>query len=143
MTRTGEVEAARTASSAQYIVSKIKRHKRALAMIAAAMVLVAAAGWWTSEHRFKVERSPLPFQERDWVLITTFENHTGDPVFDGSVEYAVERELNNSTYVNVIPRERVLDALQLMKKPMDTKVHVAVGKEISLRDGALRVMLVG
>jgi serine/threonine protein kinase/tetratricopeptide (TPR) repeat protein len=87
--------------------------------------------------------TPLPFQERDWVLITTFENRTGDPVFDGSVEYAVEHELGNSSFVNVIPHERVLDALQLMKKPPDTKIDVAVGKEICLRDGAIRALLEG
>jgi serine/threonine protein kinase len=131
------------ALSAARILSNIKRHKNASAMIAAAVVLVAAFGWWASEHYLKARVSPLLFQERDWVLITAFDNRTGEPVFDGSVEYAVEHELSNSTFVNVIPRERVLDVLQLMKKPADTQIDTAIGKEICLRDGAIRALLEG
>jgi serine/threonine protein kinase len=125
------------------IFSRIKRHKKASAVIAAAGVFVAAAGLWAGVHYLKARGASLPFQERDWVLITTFENRTGDPVFDGSVEYAVEHELSNSSFVNVIPRERAVDALQLMKKPPDTKIDTAIGKEICLRDGAIRALLGG
>jgi tetratricopeptide (TPR) repeat protein len=112
-------------------------------MIAAAVILIAAAGWWASEHYFKPRGASLPFQERDWVLITAFDNRTAEPVFDGSVEYAVEHELSNSAFVNVIPHGRALDALQLMKKPPDTKIDTAIGKEICLRDGAIRALLDG
>jgi serine/threonine protein kinase len=136
-------KALRAALSVKRILGKIKRHKGAAAMTAAAVVLVAAGGSWASKHYLKAGVSPLPFQQRDWVLITSFENRTGDPVFDGSVEYAVERELSNSSFVNVIPRERVLDALQLMRKPPDTKIDTAIGKEICLRDGAIRALLDG
>ena len=58
----------------------------------------------------------LPFAQRDWVLITRFDNRTGESVFDGTLEYALERELSNSRFVNVVPRVRIEDALQLMKK---------------------------
>jgi len=85
----------------------------------------------------------LNFQERDWVLIADFENRTGESVFDGVLEYALEREISNSQFVNVVPRERIEDTLRLMRKPLDTRVDLTLGREISLRDGGIKVLLTG
>ncbi len=86
---------------------------------------------------------PLPFQARDWVLVASFENRTGEPLFDGTLEYALTRELANSRYVNVVPRERIGDALRLMRKPPDARVDAAIGREVCLRDGEIRALLAG
>lgn len=92
----------------------------------------------------RLMRSPsLAFQQRDWVLITSFDNRTGERVFDGTLEYALERELSNSTFVNVVPRERINDALFLMKRPTTTPIDRTVGREICLRDGGIRALLTG
>jgi tetratricopeptide (TPR) repeat protein len=85
----------------------------------------------------------LPFKARDWVLIADFENRTGEPLLDGTLEYALARDLSNSRYVNVVPRARVGDALRLMRKPPDTRIDAAVGREICLRDGQIRALLTG
>src|SRR6185436_18925273 len=61
-----------------------------------------------------------PFAARDWVLVVPFENRTGDPMFDQVLELALERELIDSRFVNVVPRPRIEDVLALMKKPLDT-----------------------
>lgn len=109
--------------------------------VAAAVVVVAAAGvglWlWLGQQ------PALPFEERDWVLIASFENRTGEAVFDGTLEYTLERELSNSRFVNVVPRQRINDTLQLMKKPLDTTVDAALGREVALRDGGIRALLTG
>ncbi len=85
----------------------------------------------------------LSFQERDWVLITDFENRTGEAIFDGVLEYALEREISNSTFVNVVPRERIEDTLRLMRKPLDTRIDRTLGREIGLRDGGIKALLTG
>ncbi|MDQ5858521.1 MAG: tetratricopeptide repeat protein [Acidobacteriota bacterium] len=116
-----------------------QKSKRWLLAVAAAAAVVVAAGvgyWWS--------RPPaLPFEERDWVLIAQFENRTGEEVFDGTLEYALERELSNSRFVNVVPRERINDALQLMRKPPDTTVDRSIGREVCLRDGGIRTLITG
>ena len=61
----------------------------------------------------------------------------------GSVEYALQRELANSRYVKVAPRGRINDALRLMKMPLDTHIDVKTGREISLRDGGIRMLISG
>jgi serine/threonine-protein kinase len=88
-------------------------------------------------------RAALQFQGRDWVLIAAFENRTGEAVLDGTLEYALERELSNSSFVNVAPRDRIDDVLRLMKRPIDTKVDARLGREICLRDGGIRALVTG
>ena len=82
-------------------------------------------------------------QDRDWVLITDFENRTGETVFDEVLEHALEREISNSQFVNVVPRERIEDTLQLMRKPLDTLIDRTLGREICLRDGGIKALLTG
>jgi DNA-binding winged helix-turn-helix (wHTH) protein/tetratricopeptide (TPR) repeat protein len=82
-------------------------------------------------------------QAPDWVLITDFENRTGENDLDGTLEYALERELSSSQIVTVVPHERVVDVLRLMRKPIDTKIDAALGREICSRDGGIRLLLTG
>jgi len=117
----------------------VRAARRRWFVVALGAVLVAAAGvglWRPWQPR-------ISFQERDWVLITTFQNRTGDAIFDGMLEYALERELSNSRFVNVAPRVRIDDALQLMKKPPSGLIDAALGREICLRDGGIRTLLNG
>jgi len=88
-------------------------------------------------------RPRIAFQQRDWVLIARFENRTGEAIYDGPLEYALERELSNSQFANVVPRERIRDALALMKKPAETPVDAALGREVCLRDGGIAILLTG
>ena len=107
----------------------------AAALLLATGLLAVRGGWLASRD--------VAFRARDWVLLTNFENRTQEPVLDGTLEYALERELSNSQFVNVVPRERVEDALRLMKRPRDSKIDAAVGREICLRDGGIRVLVKG
>ena len=107
--------------------------------IAAGVVLTVAIGtglWFLA-------RPSLDFEARDWVLIADFENQTGGAIADGTVEYALAHALGESRFVNVVPRERVVDTLGLMRWPPETAVDAAVGREIALRDGGIRAMLTG
>lgn len=110
------------------------------AWIAAALLLVGTpvAWFWPS-----AKDPAIAFGKWDWVLVTEFDNRTGEEVLDGTVEYALQRELANSRYVKVVPSERVGDTLRLMKLPPDTPIDVKTGREISLRDGDIRVLIGG
>jgi tetratricopeptide (TPR) repeat protein len=110
-----------------------------------AIVLVGLIAWLSRNGSLSSAGSlrPLPFKARDWVLVADFDNHTGEKLFDGTLEYALARELSNSRYVNVVPRERVGDALRLMRKPLDTRVDATVGREVCLRDGEIRTLVTG
>jgi serine/threonine-protein kinase len=96
-----------------------------------------------SGQRVEETAPTLRFAARDWVLIVPFENRTGEAVLDGTLEFALERELANSAFVNVAPRERIEDVLRLMRRPIETKVDARLGREIALRDGGVRALVTG
>jgi tetratricopeptide (TPR) repeat protein len=112
---------------------------RHLAAGAAAAVVALLAVWWGSQP----PAPSIPFDQRDSVLVTAFDNRTGNSDFTGVVEYALERELANSSRVNVVPRDRIEDALRLMKKAPDTRIDAAVGREVALRDGGVGLLIAG
>jgi tetratricopeptide (TPR) repeat protein len=104
-----------------------------------ALALGMALAWlWRGQ-----DEAPISFGEWDWVLITKFDNRTGESVLDGTVEYALERELSNSSFVKVVSHERINDALALMKLPPESEIDLSTGREISLRDGGIRILLGG
>jgi DNA-binding winged helix-turn-helix (wHTH) protein/tetratricopeptide (TPR) repeat protein len=111
----------------------------AASMAAVVLITMGVAGW----KSYRGTRTAMNFGPRDWVLITNFENRTGNPVFDGTLEFAIARELANSQYVTVVSYERIGDVLLLMKKPPDTKIDASLGREICLRDGGIRALLTG
>lgn len=85
----------------------------------------------------------ISFEERDWILIADFENTTGNDVFSGALEEALEHEISQSKYVNVIPAERKYDTLRLMKKDPNVQVDEEMAREVALRDGEIRAVLGG
>ena len=84
---------------------------------------------------------PIPFSEKDWILITDFENLTGDDVFDQSLNTALEVTLQQSSFVNVFPRDRINETLKRMGKENTEIINEDTGIEIAQREG-IAVMVV-
>ncbi len=124
-------------SSAEYIVTEIKQHKRA-AVGALALILIASAASFFYFHRTKAS----PLTEKDTILIADFVNTTGDAVFDGALKQALAVQLEQSPFLNIFPDERVQETLRLMNRPPETRVTRDVAREICERQG-LKAMLVG
>ena len=109
------------------------------ALAAIAVATIGSALWF---ERDAAARS-LGFAARDFVLIIPFENRTRDDLFGGTLEYALERALSESPFVNVVPRQRIRDTLELMQKPLDTRLDVDLGQELAMRDGQIRALISG
>ncbi len=52
-----------------------------------------------------------------WVLPAEFENRTEDAIFDHTIDAALTAGLEQSSYVNVLPRARVQQALSRQSGP--------------------------
>ena len=85
----------------------------------------------------------VPAPSTATVLIGPFENTTGEPVLDGTLQFALERELSNSQYLRVVPPERVQDILHLMRRPPQTRVDRALCLEICRRTPEIRALVTG
>jgi len=106
-------------------------------VLAAVLLLLAGAGVALFRHG----RTPA-LAEKDSILITSVENRTKDPVFDGTLKTALEATLEQSPYLNVVSDRKVAETLKLMAKPPGTPLTDEIGREVCLREG-IKVMLGG
>jgi eukaryotic-like serine/threonine-protein kinase len=137
-TATSEARVAETrASSAEYLVTGIKRHKTAVATAAAAVIIIAVAiGLWTYWPRH------VPLTDKDAILLADFTNTTGDPVFDGALKQALAAQLEQSPFLALVSEDRVRDALRFMERSPDERITREVAREICERQG-IKAMLLG
>jgi tetratricopeptide (TPR) repeat protein len=84
--------------------------------------------------------SDIPFQERDWIVITDFDNQTGDNVFDKSLNTALRVNIQQSRYVNVFPASRVKETMQRMGKEAQDVLTEEVAGEVAQREGIKAVL---
>jgi tetratricopeptide (TPR) repeat protein len=136
--RPTDVDSATTprVSSAEYIVTEIKRHK--LASVAVVLIAVAAIGLTT--YFFRNRASAL--SEKDTILIADFVNTTGEPVFDGTLKQALAVQLGQSPFLNIFPEDRVRESLRFMGRGPDDRITRDIAREICERQG-LKAMLIG
>jgi tetratricopeptide (TPR) repeat protein len=111
------------------------RVARWVAFIITAAVAIGSAIWPHNPH--------AAMSANTTVLIGPFENNTGEPVLDGTLQFALERELSNWQSVHVVSPERVQDILQLMRRPADTHVDRALALEICRRTPDIRLLIIG
>ena len=102
----------------------------------AVLAVIATSAWF-------VLRAPpaIAFAERDWVVIGTLQNHTGQKLLDDSLQTAFRIGLEQSRYVNVLPDLQVRETLKLMEREPTTPLDRAVGAEIAQREGAKAIIL--
>jgi serine/threonine protein kinase/tetratricopeptide (TPR) repeat protein len=122
---------------------KFLKPVRVVAAAAFLVVAVVAAAWLAKFLFFKSPAKALAFQERDWILITDFENQTGDPVFDGSLTTALTVGIQQSQYVNVFPPSRIQETLRRMRRTDVKNVDETLGREIALREGIKGLLACG
>jgi serine/threonine protein kinase/tetratricopeptide (TPR) repeat protein len=123
-------------SSAEYIVSGIKKHRIAAAVVALLFVAATVSG----VYLYKARSTPLT--ARDTILVTDFVNTTGEPVFDGTLEQALAVHLGQTPFLNLFPEDRVRETLRFMGRSPDDRITRDVGREICERQG-IKAMLTG
>jgi DNA-binding winged helix-turn-helix (wHTH) protein/tetratricopeptide (TPR) repeat protein len=121
------------------VVTTVPSSKRRIgrwAALAVALVAIAASLAWLP----KPEAVSPPGNTT--VLVGAFDNSTGEPVLDGTLQFALERELSNSQFVRVISPERIQDILKLMRRPLDTRLDRALAMNICRRTDT-RMLITG
>jgi eukaryotic-like serine/threonine-protein kinase len=74
--------------------------------------------------------------DKDTIVLADFENKTGDPVFDDTLNTALNISLRQSPFLSVLSDQRVAETLKLMTRPADTKLSPAVTRELCQRAGS-------
>ena len=74
--------------------------------------------------------------DTDTIVLADFANRTGDAVFDDTLKTALTVSLRQSPFLNVLPDSEVAKTLQLMTRPVNTKLTPEVTRELCQRAGS-------
>jgi len=102
-----------------------------------AVLALAGAGLYYYRSRPVVT---APLTEKDSIVLTDFENTTGDPVFDDALKQALAVDLGQSPFLNILSDRRVGETLQLMGRAANEKVTPDMAREICVRTGTKAVL---
>ncbi len=115
-----------------------RRTPRLVFAAVAALVLVLIAGFFATGGRVSWIVSPAAasfFDAQDRVLVADFINETEQADLGLAIREAVETDLDQSNYVNVVERADLGDVMERMRLPDTAAVDAAVAVEIARREG--------
>ena len=96
-------------------------------------VLVAGALLWRSRQATKLS-------ERDTIVLTDFDNKTGDPVFDDTLKQALGIQLEQSPFLNVLPERKIAATLRLMGHEPGDRLTEQLARDVCQRTGSKAVL---
>ncbi len=94
------------------------------------LVSLIAGGLYYSSHRTTF------LTDKDTMVLSDFDNKTGDAVFDDALKQALAVELGQSPFLNVLSDRKVSETLQMMGRPANQRITADVGRELCLRTGS-------
>ncbi|MCA1579992.1 MAG: protein kinase [Acidobacteria bacterium] len=120
-------------SSLRYEARQRRWLSPAAGAVAAALVLGGAA-WWAFRHRASAPPQAPAAVPTVSVLISDFENRTGDPVFDGTLEPSFGLSLEGASFISSYSRASARKvAAQL--KPGTTSLTEPLARLVAVREG--------
>ncbi len=113
-------------------------------------LLLVAAGllWW----KYKPAAAPpapgsgekgvaaAPGATKDSIILADFVNHTGDPVFDTTLNQALQIDLEQSPVLNIVSQQHLVQSVKYLGKPDDTPITPAIAREIGEREGVKAIL---
>lgn len=116
------------------------------------LLFVGVLTWWS--HHFGAAANPAagahgeeavgpaPALVKDSIILATFINHTGDPVFDTTLNEALRIDLEQSPVINIVSEDHLRQSVKFLGKPEDTAVTPEIAREIGEREG-MKAILTG
>jgi len=137
-----------TATEFQAALQEREPRRMLLVLSTAAVVLLSVAVAGLTVRTLRPPTNPptagvAAATSRIQILLTRFDNRTGEPGLDGSIAGALEREFTRSTIATVVTPERIADTLRSMQRPPGTVVDAALGREVALRHGGIGAIVSG
>jgi serine/threonine protein kinase/tetratricopeptide (TPR) repeat protein len=107
-------------------------------VLAAVLLIALAAGWF----HFHSRQNATHLTDKDTVVLSDFDNKTGDPVFDDALKQALSVQLEQSPFLDVISERKVNDTLKLMGRTAGYRLTPEVTREVCLRTSS-KALLTG
>ena len=124
-----------SASSGQAL-ARPGRAKLGWRIAAVALIAVLAGGLYWRSHRSR------PLTEKDSMVLSDFDNKTGEPVFDDTLKQGLSVQLEQSPFFDLVSENKVNETLKLMGRPTGERLTPEVTREVCQRMGS-KAMLSG
>ncbi len=98
------------------------------------VVVIAGALYWRSTKAHALT-------ERDSVVLTDFINTTGDQIFDRTLKQALEVDLGQSPFLNVVSEQKVRATLKLMGRSQDERLTTEIARDLAQRTSSKAVLV--
>ncbi len=130
-----------SAASAKTASSKLPALIAALAVV---LVIIGGFAWFKhaptsashSPATGATPSGPVPSgSAKDSIILASFINQTGDPVFDTTLNQALRIDLEQSPVINVVSEDHLRQSVKYLGKPDDTVITPAIAREIGEREG--------
>ena len=128
------------ASGARPAERRSALRKRWKVLVPAALMLVAAAIGGTLY--FRSHQAMARLTDKDTIVLSDFNNRTGDSVFDDTLKQGLSVQLEQSPFLALVSDRRVNETLKLMGRPAGDRLTPEVTHEVCLRTGS-KAMLTG
>jgi eukaryotic-like serine/threonine-protein kinase len=117
-----------SASAARAAETSFARKKFWKVLIPIAFILVAViGGLYYRSHRAR------PLTDKDTIVLSDFDNKTGEPVFDDALKQGLAIQLEQSPFLSLVSEQRIRQALRLMGQPPDARVISQVARDLCQR----------
>ena len=83
-----------------------------------------------------------PGATKDSIILADFINHTGDPVFDTTLNQALQIDLEQSPVIKIVSAQHLAQSVKYLGKPEGTPVTPEIAREIGVREG-IKAILTG
>jgi DNA-binding winged helix-turn-helix (wHTH) protein/tetratricopeptide (TPR) repeat protein len=100
--------------------------------LAAVIVLLLVGALGAGGFYLRSRRTPK-LTYKDTVVLSEFDNRTGDPIFDGTLKPALAIDLEQTPFLSLLPDQRVRSTLKLMNRREDERVTRDAALEICQR----------
>jgi eukaryotic-like serine/threonine-protein kinase len=96
-------------------------------------VLILTIALLVSGGLYYRSRQSQRLTEKDTIVLADFANSTGDAIFDDTLKTALNVSLRQSPFLNVLSDSEVAKTLQMMTRPINTKLTPEVTRELCQR----------
>jgi hypothetical protein len=107
-------------------------------LVPAALILVAAAIGGTLYFRSRQATTRLT--DKDTIVLSDFDNKTGDAVFDDTLKQGLSVQLEQSPFLALVSEQRVNATLKLMGRPAGDRLTAEVTQEVCQRTRSMTAL---
>ena len=106
---------------------------------AAVLILAALAGgiyWWLNRRpATPAKTTAIVTGKKNSIIVSDFNNQTGDPVFDTTLNQALAIQLEQSPLLSIVSENHLRQSLQYLGKSSTDKITPEIAREIGIREG--------